>query len=57
MQSREYKYDRQVFDQKAQSMTEKYAKAGTSENSSSLTMQTNTTASTVLTLNLIWILC
>lgn len=33
MQSKEYKYNRQVFDQKARSMTEKYAKAGTSGNS------------------------
>lgn len=31
--SKEYKYNRQVFDQKARSMTEKYAKAGTSGNS------------------------
>ncbi|CAK9172794.1 unnamed protein product [Ilex paraguariensis] len=29
--SREYKYNRQAFDQKAQSMTEKYARAGASE--------------------------
>ncbi|KAH1057232.1 hypothetical protein J1N35_035297 [Gossypium stocksii] len=28
LQSREYKYNRQAFDQKARSMTEKYAKAG-----------------------------
>jgi ubiquitin-conjugating enzyme E2 T len=28
MQSREYKYNRLVFDQRAQAMTEKYAKPG-----------------------------
>ncbi|KAK8309596.1 hypothetical protein V6Z12_D02G134000 [Gossypium hirsutum] len=33
--SREYKYNRQVFDQKARSMTEKYAKAGAGESSCS----------------------
>ena len=56
MQSREYKFDRQVFDQKARSMTEKYAKAVDSGNSSSQIIQTNTNASTVLILNLIWLL-
>lgn len=35
MQSREYKYNRQVFDYKARSMTEKYAKAGAGESSCS----------------------
>ncbi|TYI21969.1 hypothetical protein ES332_A06G074700v1 [Gossypium tomentosum] len=33
--SREYKYNRQAFDQKARSMTEKYAKAGAGESSCS----------------------
>lgn len=36
MQSREYKYDRPVFDQKAKSMTEKYAKVWASGNSSQI---------------------
>lgn len=34
MQSKEYKYNRQAFDLKARSMTEKYARAGASENHS-----------------------
>lgn len=32
VQSREYKYNRQAFDQKARSMTEKYAHPGASGN-------------------------
>lgn len=32
VQSREYKYNRQAFDQKARAMTEKYAHPGASEN-------------------------
>ncbi|KAL8149256.1 hypothetical protein AgCh_006309 [Apium graveolens] len=32
--SKEYKYNRQAFDQKARSMTEKYARAGATENGS-----------------------
>lgn len=54
MQSKEYKYDRQAFDQKARSMTEKYAKAGASGNSSTSSnqiIQTNTNPSMVLALN------
>lgn len=51
MQSKEYKYDRQAFDQKARSMTEKYAKAGASGNSSNQIIQTNTNPSMVLALN------
>lgn len=35
LQSREYKYNRQAFDQKARSMTEKYAKAGAGKSSCS----------------------
>jgi ubiquitin-conjugating enzyme E2 T len=35
VQSKEYKYNRQAFDQKARSMTEKYAKAGASGNACS----------------------
>lgn len=31
MQSMEYKYNRQAFDQKARSMTQKYARAGASD--------------------------
>lgn len=49
MQSREYKYNKQAFDQKARSMTEKYAKAGASRNSSgSQSIQTNSNTSMVL---------
>lgn len=49
MQSREYKYNRQAFDQKARSMTEKYAKAGARRNSSgSQSIQTNSNTSMVL---------
>ncbi|KAG7984301.1 hypothetical protein I3843_04G153100 [Carya illinoinensis] len=44
--SREYKYNRQAFDQKARSMTEKYAKAGARRNSSgSQSIQTNSNTS------------
>ncbi|KAL6330952.1 hypothetical protein AAG906_009380 [Vitis piasezkii] len=46
--SKEYKYDRQAFDQKARSMTEKYAKAeasGNSSTSSNQIIQTNTNPS------------
>lgn len=35
VQSREYKYNRQAFDQKARSMTQKYAMAGASGSTSS----------------------
>jgi ubiquitin-conjugating enzyme E2 T len=35
VQSKEYKYNRQAFDQKARSMTEQYAKAGASGNACS----------------------
>ncbi|XWS26860.1 hypothetical protein CRYUN_Cryun26dG0066700 [Craigia yunnanensis] len=43
MQSREYKYNRQAFDHKARSMTEKYAKAGAGESScSNQCTETNT---------------
>lgn len=31
MQSRDYKYNRQAFDQNARSMTEKYAQAGVTD--------------------------
>lgn len=34
VQSKEYKYNRQAFDLKARSMTEKYARAEASENES-----------------------
>lgn len=35
MQSRDYKYNRQAFDQNARSMTEKYARAGETEGAGS----------------------
>ncbi|KAK7848016.1 putative ubiquitin-conjugating enzyme e2 37 [Quercus suber] len=44
--SREYKYNRQAFDQKARSMTEKYARVGVSGNAcSSQSIPTNTNTS------------
>jgi ubiquitin-conjugating enzyme E2 T len=49
VQSREYKYNRQAFDQKARSMTEKYAKAGASGNAcGSQSNQIHSKTSTVL---------
>lgn len=47
-QSREYKYNRQAFDQKARLMTEKYAKGGIEGSSSSPhVIQTNSNSSVV----------
>lgn len=52
VQSREYKYNRQTFDQKAQSMTEKYAKVGVSGNAfSSQSIPTNSNTNMVLVYN------
>ncbi|XVE98183.1 hypothetical protein REPUB_Repub03eG0083800 [Reevesia pubescens] len=46
--SREYKYNRQVFDHKARSMTEKYAKAGAGESSCSNQRTETKTDSTMM---------
>ena len=54
MQSREYKYNRQAFDHKARSMTEKYARAGAGESScSNQCTETNTDSLMVLTFDLL----
>lgn len=47
-QSKEYKYNRQAFDQKARSMTEKYARTGASEDDGIHKLHSHPTLDTVL---------